>query len=41
MGRLADWRRLLDGLAAMGLARFVEVDLGGGARAGLLHGFCL
>ena len=26
--RLADWRRLLDGLAAMGLARFVEVDLG-------------
>ena len=28
MGRLADWRRLLDGLAAMGLARFVEVDLG-------------
>jgi histidyl-tRNA synthetase len=27
-GRLADWRRLLDGLAAMGLARFVEVDLG-------------
>ena len=28
LGRLADWRRLLDGLAAMGLARFVEVDLG-------------
>jgi histidyl-tRNA synthetase len=27
-GRLADWRKLLDGLAAMGLARFVEVDLG-------------
>jgi histidyl-tRNA synthetase len=27
-GRVADWRRLLDGLAAMGLARFVEVDLG-------------
>jgi len=26
--RVADWRRLLDGLAAMGLARFVEVDLG-------------
>jgi histidyl-tRNA synthetase len=26
--RLADWRKLLDGLAAMGLARFVEVDLG-------------
>lgn len=27
-GRLADWRKLLDGLDAMGLARFVEVDLG-------------
>jgi histidyl-tRNA synthetase len=27
-GRVAEWRRLLDGLAAMGLARFVEVDLG-------------
>ena len=26
--RLTEWRRLLDGLAAMGLARFVEVDLG-------------
>lgn len=26
--RLADWRRLLDGLEAMGLRRFVEVDLG-------------
>ncbi|MBI5767348.1 MAG: histidine--tRNA ligase [Verrucomicrobia bacterium] len=26
-GRLADWRRLLDGLAAMGLADFVQVDL--------------
>jgi histidyl-tRNA synthetase len=26
--RIADWRRLLDGLAAMNLARFVEVDLG-------------
>jgi len=26
--RLADWRKLLGGLAAMGLARFVEVDLG-------------
>jgi histidyl-tRNA synthetase len=26
--RLADWRRVLDGLAAMGLQRFVEVDLG-------------
>jgi histidyl-tRNA synthetase len=26
--RVAEWRRLLDGLAAMGLARFVEVDLG-------------
>ena len=26
--RLAEWRRLLDGLAAMGLADFVAVDLG-------------
>jgi histidyl-tRNA synthetase len=26
--RVADWRRLLDGLSAMGLARFVAVDLG-------------
>ena len=26
--RVIEWRRLLDGLAAMGLARFVEVDLG-------------
>ncbi len=26
--RLADWRKLLDGLEAMGLARFVAVDLG-------------
>ncbi len=26
--RLADWRRLLGGLAAMGLAEFVQVDLG-------------
>ncbi len=26
--RVAEWRRLLDGLEAMGLARFVEVDLG-------------
>jgi len=26
--RLADWRRVLDGLAAMGLADFVTVDLG-------------
>lgn len=26
--RLGDWRRLLDGLAAMGLAEFVSVDLG-------------
>lgn len=26
--RLADWRKLLGGLAAMGLERFVEVDLG-------------
>ncbi len=26
--RLAEWRRLLEGLAAMGLARFVAVDLG-------------
>jgi histidyl-tRNA synthetase len=26
--RLTDWRKLLDGLGAMGLARFVEVDLG-------------
>jgi histidyl-tRNA synthetase len=26
--RLADWRKLLAGLAAMGLERFVEVDLG-------------
>jgi histidyl-tRNA synthetase len=26
--RLADWERLLDGLHAMGLARFVSVDLG-------------
>jgi histidyl-tRNA synthetase len=27
-GRLADWRKLLGALEAMGLARFVEVDLG-------------
>lgn len=27
-GRLADWRKLLGGLEAMGLARFIEVDLG-------------
>ncbi len=26
--RLGEWRRLLDGLAAMGLANFLEVDLG-------------
>ncbi len=26
--RLADWRKLIDGLGAMGLSRFVEVDLG-------------
>jgi histidyl-tRNA synthetase len=26
--RLADWRKLLNGLAAMGLGEFVEVDLG-------------
>jgi len=26
--RLAEWRQLLDNLAAMGLGRFVEVDLG-------------
>lgn len=26
--RLADWRKLIGGLEAMGLARFVEVDLG-------------
>jgi histidyl-tRNA synthetase len=26
--RLADWRKLLDGLSAMGLTRFVTVDLG-------------
>lgn len=26
--RLADWRKLLDGLAAMGLSPFIEVDLG-------------
>jgi histidyl-tRNA synthetase len=26
--RLADWRKLLDGLGAMGLADFVQVDLG-------------
>ena len=26
--RLSDWHRLLDGLAAMGLARFIQVDLG-------------
>jgi histidyl-tRNA synthetase len=26
-GRLADWRRLLGGLSAMGLAEFVSVDL--------------
>jgi histidyl-tRNA synthetase len=26
--RMADWRKLLGGLAAMGLERFVEVDLG-------------
>ncbi len=26
--RLTDWRRLLDGLAAMGLASFIQVDLG-------------
>ncbi len=27
-GRLADWRTLLDGLEAMGLSDFVEIDLG-------------
>lgn len=27
-GRLADWRKLLDGLEAMGLGPFVQVDLG-------------
>ncbi len=27
-GRLADWRQLLGGLEAMGLARFIAVDLG-------------
>ena len=27
-GRLEDWRRLLDGLDAMGLGDFIEVDLG-------------
>jgi len=27
-GRLADWRKLLDSLAAMGLAQYVAVDLG-------------
>ncbi len=27
-GRLADWRKLLAGLEAMGLANFIEVDLG-------------
>jgi histidyl-tRNA synthetase len=27
-GRLADWRKLLGGLAAMGLSSFIEVDLG-------------
>lgn len=26
--RLADWRKVLDGLAAMGLSEFVQVDLG-------------
>lgn len=26
--RIADWRKILDGLAAMGLAEFVQVDLG-------------
>jgi histidyl-tRNA synthetase len=26
--RLADWRKILDGLAAMGLTEFVQVDLG-------------
>jgi histidyl-tRNA synthetase len=26
--RLADWRKLLDGLGAMGLGRFISVDLG-------------
>ena len=28
VARLADWRKLLGGLEAMGLARFIEVDLG-------------
>lgn len=28
MARVAEWRQLLDGLSAMGLGRFVEVDLG-------------
>ena len=28
VARLADWKKLLGGLEAMGLARFVEVDLG-------------
>jgi histidyl-tRNA synthetase len=27
-GRLADWRRLLDGLEAMGIGAFIQVDLG-------------
>lgn len=27
-GRLADWRKLLGGLSAMGLAEFIEVDFG-------------
>jgi histidyl-tRNA synthetase len=27
-GRLADWRRLLDGLEAMGVGEFIQVDLG-------------
>lgn len=27
-GRLADWKKLLGGLEAMGLARFIQVDLG-------------
>ncbi len=27
-GRLAEWRRLLDGLAAMGIGEFIQVDLG-------------
>src|SRR5690606_21067403 len=28
MARLSDWRKLLSGIEAMGLTKFVEVDLG-------------